>query len=237
MYHIKTDQFEGPLELLLDLIEREKLSINQISLARIADEYIAYLKSIEQFHPHEVAGFLVIASTLMLIKSRTLLPQLEISKEEETDMQDLEHRLKLYRRFRELARHIADRERARQPMYERETAFELPLVFYPPQGFGIADMAAVVRGIILALPKKEVIPEKTVRTIVSLEERMEELRKKTEANLAKSFQSFVGSTEEKLDIIISFLAMLELIKQGVLFVEQQNIFHDITIEHTSTPHV
>ncbi len=236
MYQIKTEQFEGPLELLLDLIERDKLSINQVSLAHIADEYIAHLKSIEAFHPHEVAGFLVVAATLMLIKSRSLLPQIEISSQEEADIHDLEHRLALYRRFRELARHIVDLEHRHQPMYERQTSLDLPTVFYPPQGFGIPDMTAIVRGIIEALPKKEVIPEKTIRTIVSLEERMEELRKKAEANLAKSFQAFVGSTEEKLDIIVSFLAMLELIKQGVLFVEQQQMFHDITIENKMTPH-
>ena len=91
MYEFKTGGFEGPLELLLDLIDRRKLSINEVSLAGITDEYIAYIRALEKFKPEEVASFLVVASTLMLVKSRSLLPQLEISDEEEADIQELEH--------------------------------------------------------------------------------------------------------------------------------------------------
>ena len=95
MYRVKLSQFEGPLAALLDLIEKRKLSINEISLAKVTDQYVEYLKSLEGFPMEEVAGFIAVASTLLLIKSSSLIPSLELSEEETGEIKDLECCLKL----------------------------------------------------------------------------------------------------------------------------------------------
>jgi segregation and condensation protein A len=237
MYTLRTEQFEGPLELLLELIEKQKLSINQISLATIADEYLGHVKSMgggkrgsSQVHPEEISSFLVIAATLMLIKSRSLLPNVEITSEEEHDIQELEQRLTLYHRFRELAHNIENLQKQGNRMYSRESYADFPVIFYPPNNFGVPNMATLVRQVIDALPKKEVLQEKTIRTLVSLEEKMEELKGRMQKAITHSFHHFVKGKSEKVEVIVSFLAMLELFKEGVLLVRQENLFEDITME-------
>ena len=96
----KAGEFEGPLDLLLQLIEKRKLHISEVSLAQVADDYIAHLKQFEHLPKHEVANFLVIASTLILIKSIALLPTLETTPEETQDINDLQIRLALYEKFK-----------------------------------------------------------------------------------------------------------------------------------------
>ena len=117
-YKFKLDQFEGPLNLLLDMIESRKLSISSVSLAKITDEYIKHIRKLEEFPKEEVAEFLVVASTLMLIKSRSLLPGIELSEEEEKDIYDLEFRLNLLKKIRELSPHIK-KAWAKNPAFSR----------------------------------------------------------------------------------------------------------------------
>ena len=100
-YTVKTDTFEGPLELLLSLVEGRKLFINEISLASVTDEYIKHAKSLSKNDLSELTSFLSIAATLILIKSRSLLPGFVVTKEEEKDIKDLESRLALYSLIRE----------------------------------------------------------------------------------------------------------------------------------------
>ena len=97
-FKIKTENFEGPLDLLLSLIEKRKMLINDISLAKVADDFIAHLQNKEQFPIKDTSDFLVIASTLLLIKSKSLLPTLNLTEEEKTDMHDLELKLKIYKK-------------------------------------------------------------------------------------------------------------------------------------------
>ena len=230
MYEIKTHTFEGPLELMLDLIEKNKLSINGISLSQIADEYISYIRDMESFKREEVASFLVVAATLMLIKSRSLLPNLEVSEEEETDIQELERRLSLYKSMRELSRHIQTLQNQGLRMYARESQTDLPVIFYPPEHLTLEEMVQVVKSLIENLPQKEILPEKTIQTIVSLEERMDELRRKIEKGISESFTSLTEGKKEKIEIIVSFLAILELVKQGIVMIEQNKTFENITIK-------
>lgn len=232
-YAVKTKSFEGPLELLLELIEKQKLSINEISLAVIADDYVRHIKMVEQFRPEEVAAFLVIAATLMLIKSRSLLPNMQLTKEEETDIKELERRLELYRRFRALSQHIQGFQEEHRRMFSREAHRDFPVVFYPPQTFRITDMLALAKRIIAELPHHaRALPEKTIEVVVSLEEKMEELRTRIEANIAGSFRAFTHSKRERIEIIVSFLALLELVKAGVMHARQEESFGDIMIQKT-----
>lgn len=229
---VHTDKFEGPLTLLLDLIEKQKLSINEVSLAAIADVYVAEIRSSASIVPGEVADFLVIASTLMLIKSRSLLPNLIVTNEEEQSIQELENRLSQLRRMRSLSRHIAERAAAGQQMYGRSASFDLPLLFYPPEGITPLLLHERVQALIRALPLNTFLsqlPKKTVGHIISLEEKIKELMARVERSLSHSFQTFLGPIKEKSEIIISFLALLELVKQGHIAAEQAGRYGDIEI--------
>src|SRR3989344_9116880 len=93
-FHVKTEVFEGPLDLLLSLIEKHKLHINDVSLSKVTDDYISYVNAQVDFPMGQAADFILVASTLVLIKSKSLLPTLDLSKEEQGDIADLERRLK-----------------------------------------------------------------------------------------------------------------------------------------------
>ncbi len=232
MYHIKTEIFEGPLTLLLDLIEKNKLSINEVSLAAIADAYVAEIKSRASIAPDEIANFLVVASTLMLIKSRSLLPNLPVTDEEEFDIHELENRLAHLRRMRELSRHISELAIQGNRMFERAASYDLPLLFYPPEGVTPSLLYEKIIALLRALPafSPARLPKKTIQHIVSLEEKINELLARVERSFTQSFKTFIGSVTEKTEIIISFLALLELIKQGHIAVEQGTHFGDIEIK-------
>ena len=230
MYAVRAGEFEGPLELLLDLIESRKFSINEVSLASITDEYLLHVKSFAKLDPEEVASFLVVAATLMLIKSRSLLPSVEITEEERADIKELEDRLKIYQTYRDFAHYIENLQKEGKHMYNRESYTDFPILFYPPESLTLHSMVGIVEQVIAQLPQKEILPQRTIQKIVSIEEKMEELKTRMQKAISHSFHHFVKDKSEKVDIIISFLAMLELFKEGTLLVHQENLFEDITMQ-------
>ena len=236
-FKIKTEVFEGPLDLLLSLIEKRKLFINDIALSKVADDYIAYLQSLEKFPIADSADFLVIASTLLLIKSRSLLPNLNLTEDEQKDIGDLEKRLKIYQRIKELSIHIKNNF-GKDIIFTAEPRKAIP-VFSPDQTMTKENILNAILSVIKALPKIENIPKAVVKKVMSLEEMISNLTERIQSGIRLSFREFakVGK-EERVNVIISFLAMLELIKQGVVNVRQNNQFEDIEIEtqQTGVPH-
>src|SRR3989344_5608401 len=105
-YQVKTSGFEGPFGLLLNLIEKLKLFINDVSLATVTEDYLNYINKLGGLFPAEVSSFILVASTLLLIKSKSLLPNLDLTNEEEGDMCNLEERLRLYELFTRLGGNI-----------------------------------------------------------------------------------------------------------------------------------
>ena len=251
-YQVKTHIFEGPLDTLLSLIEKRKLFINDISLAQVADDYIAYIKSLENFPIADSAHFILIASTLVLIKSKSLLPNLELSEEEQHSIEDLEARLAEYQKYKALAVHLRDRFGIVQRLefYHHDDLAKIVTVFAPDKNMTVSRMRESIRSIILQMPKKEFVPKAIVQKVISLEETMSNLSERITASLKMSFKDFakMGKTDlpsyeasarqEKLHVIVSFLAMLELVKQGIISVRQDKDFHDIEMETQSTgvPH-
>jgi segregation and condensation protein A len=237
-FQIKTEVFEGPLDLLLNLIEKRKLFINDIALSKVADDYIAYLQSLEKFPIADSADFLVIASTLLLIKSRSLLPGLNLTEEEQKDIGDLEKRLKTYQRIKELSLHIKN-SFGKNIIYFPEPRKAIP-VFSPDQTMTKENLLTAIISVIKALPKAvENLPKAAVKKVISLEEMIGNLTQRIQSSIKLSFREFakVGK-EERVNVIISFLAMLELVKQGIVNVKQNNQFEDIEIEtqNTGVPH-
>lgn len=230
VFEIRHEKFEGPLELLLELIEKEKLSISEISLSRVAEEYIEHVRSLERIDPEQLAEFLVVASQLMLIKSRSLLPNLSFSEEEEQSGEELEHRLAEYRKFRERAVLLKKLETERKPIFIRDAYLAFAPVFFPPPQLAPGDMASAFRTFLAALPKVKKLVEEKMKRIISLEERMRQIRSFVQNAVERAFSEIVKGSGEKIDIIVSFLAILELAKQKFVDVRQEGAFTDIMVK-------
>jgi segregation and condensation protein A len=228
-FTVKQEAFEGPLELLLSLIEKRKLSITEISLAKVADDYISYVNSFTDFPIEQSANFILVASTLLLIKSKALLPELALSEEEQGSMEDLERRLKIYQKFKDLSK------RLRQDFGKNVLLFQSNRIVYPVfaphQNITPSNLALAIKQVISSLPKFEKLSKAIVQKVVSLEEMIQSLSKRVSNSLKMSFKDFSGfGKKEKVHVIVSFLAMLELVKQGAINVVQENHSSDITIE-------
>ncbi len=233
-YSVKTHIFEGPLDTLLTLIEKRKLFINDISLAQVADDYIAYIKSLADFPIADSAHFILIASTLVLIKSKSLLPQLSLTEEEQSSIEDLEARLKEYQKYKELSRHLRERFGIHTE-YLRLPTREKIVIFAPDNHTNALKLREIIGRVIQALPKKELVPHAVVKQVISLEEMIGNLTDRITKSLKMSFSDFSGhkgsvSREDKVTVIVSFLAMLELVKQGIIQVRQDRDFQEIEME-------
>lgn len=226
---VKQQHFEGPLDVLLSLIEKRKLFINDISLAKVADDYLAHVKQLENFPIADSANFILVASTLVLIKSKSLLPNLELSDDEKGDIADLERRLKIYQRIKELSVGV-------KALYGRKILFPLEPrkvepIFSPNDSINIPAFLAAVKEVLKSLPKKEFLPKAVVAKVMSLEDMITRLTKRVTDNLRMSFREFSkDDRENKVHVIVSFLAMLELVKQGIISVAQEKHFEDIIME-------
>ena len=160
MYKIKTEKFEGAFDVLLDLIEENKLSINEISLSRVCEGYLEHMKTLKDVPRSEAAVFLSVGATLLLIKSRTLIPVLELTEEEEESIEELEERLKLLKEFRALSKHIQELGRGRQFIFSREAFSGFEFGFLPPEKMGAGLLFKLAGNIIESLPKPDILPEK-----------------------------------------------------------------------------
>ena len=234
-YQIKTDAFEGPFHLLLSLIEERKFFINDLSLAQVTEDYLNYLNKLEKQDPSEISSFIVVAATLILIKSKSLLPNLNLTAEEEGDIRNLEDRLKLYELYTKLSINIKNafgRKIIFAPL-ERKNDF---LVFLPDDQITKESMMIFARDALGKVPKKVFLPEVEVKKVISIEEMISRLTERIEKTLEVSFKNFSGvakTREEKIIVIIGFLSMLELVRQGILHAVQENIFEDIIIKKNS----
>ena len=229
IFQTKVGDFEGPLGLLLQLIEDRKMHISQVSLAAVTDQFIEHIKTLEESAKSELADFILVASTLMLIKSIALLPQIKTTEEESRSMADLEKRLRLYQKFKELALVVKQQFGAKVIFY-REPSKEITAVFAPTAEVSPGGILAAIRNVIQSFPKAEILPQIIVKKVISLEEVINDLARRVQLALRLSFKDFVKDKSERINVIVSFLGMLELVRQGIVTVEQQAHFDDISME-------
>lgn len=229
MFKVKLEAFEGPLDLLLTLIEKRKLSISQVSLSKVADDYISYISSIDDFPIRESADFILLASTLVLIKSKSLLPNLLLTDEETASIEDLEARLRFYQKIKDATKGLRSIWASKMLFYAEGRSYAP--VFSPHEAITLQKLISVGKDLIRVLPKAEKLARTTVAKVISLEQMMERLSNRISASLKMSFKEFsnFGKTD-KVNVIVSFLAMLELVKQGAIKVAQDSDFKDISIE-------
>lgn len=229
-YQVKTEQFSGPLNKLLELIEAKKLEITTLSLAEVTADFINYVRNLEKgIGPQVLADFVVVASRLILIKSKTLLPSLELTKEDEEEIKDLESRLKIYKEFKEGGQIIKQLWDKNQAAFSRELFENLPPIFYPSKNLSTNNLTKAIMKLTEAL--RELMPEthNLKRTIISVEEKVKELLIRLTQAAGHSFES-LAKDKPKQEIIAAFLAILHLLRDKLINVEQIGQFGDIILK-------
>jgi segregation and condensation protein A len=232
MINVKLEKFEGPLSLLLKIIEAEKLDIAEISLAKIADQYVEYIRSSRDIDPESLADFLVMAARLLYLKSKALLPYL--FPEEDPEADELERQLRMYREFLEAMKKLEARLKEKRFMFappERKLwklSGQGEKFFAPPKKTIKDDLAAVFREF-LASRKIIKLEEETIRRKVNIEEKIQGICDALLERINLSFRDFLSRVESKTEVIVSFLAVLELMKQKTISVEQTELFAEILI--------
>ncbi len=231
---VKTSVYEGPLDLLLELIEKRKLLINDISLAAVAEEYITKINSLSELPVGETADFVALAATLLLIKSRSLLPTLELSSDEERDIKELQYRLAVYQIIKESGKNLS-RAFTNPPLYEGGWR-EPESLFLPDESATLDSLRKAAQTLIDGFPQTLALPKVAVQKTISLEDMIANLSTRVSSAMRLSFKEFAGK-KERVEVIVGFLALLELVKQGIIRASQQNEFGDIMLESdaVSTP--
>lgn len=228
-YQVQTSSFEGPLDLLLQLIEKEKLSITEVSLASVTDQYLSYMERRENIPLEDLSSFLSIAAKLILIKSRALLPILTFTESEEEAIEDLQIQLALYALFKERSKELQDSLEKGASFAVREKYLGLEGVYFPPEGITPIHLHQALCNFIGGLEKATPLPEQTLQRIISLEKRIIDIQNVIAARGKIAFSEMLKGKMPREETIVSFLALLELVKQKCITIEQHSHFEDMTI--------
>jgi len=250
VYKLNLERFSGPIEKLLELIEEKKLEITDLSLAQVTADFLAYLTTVEKSAPGILADFLVVASRLLLIKSKALLPNLVLDQEEEQGIKDLEERLKIYQEFKAAKEHFKNLWHDQPLIFSREflassgiprlsdgqACLPCPIgrqaedrIFYPPKKIKPEDLKNSIVHLLNELQKLIYETRDFKLETVNLEERMQEFLEKLKSIQTINFGKLT-SFQSKAEIITYFLVILHLIKDYLINVKQDEHFSEITIE-------
>ncbi|MDR3642124.1 MAG: segregation/condensation protein A [Candidatus Doudnabacteria bacterium] len=234
MLHTKVKQFEGPLDLLLTLIEQRQLNITEIALAEVTEQFIQYIKQLEQIDPTSLADYLSIAAKLLVIKSKAILPTLEIEEEEEDAGFDLEGRLLLYKQFKEVAKYLKKLDSRRRQGFIREVTFEQKISFYPDPSATAQELHNAILTVLKGLKELDNLPKAKLKEAVSIQEKINQLQIQLSGKIETKLSELLKTAKNKGEIIITFLALLELIKQKIFIADQETLFADVVIrKHNS----
>ena len=234
-YPVRLPIFDGPIELLLHLIERQELDITEVSLVAITDQYLRAIEALQEIEPEALADFLVVAARLLYIKSRGLLPQPEVEEEEEKQSEALLQQLLDYRRFKA----AADELRLRVSTGMRTNAR-----LAPPQMERRLDLSALTIERLAAAAQRalrnvasSVAPPSVRAYPITVAEQMAAIRERIRSQAGiegggdryLSFTALLSQSCSRLEIVVTFLAVLELIKQREIAAEQQETFGEIIL--------
>jgi segregation and condensation protein A len=231
-YKVDLPDFQGPLDLLLILIEQEELDITKISLAHVTGQYLAHLEILREADPDDLTDFLVIAAKLILIKSEVLLPHppLILIEEDQEDVGDeLARQLRLYKQFKEIAGHLQEIESKQLRSFVRA----VPSIKVEPKLVeGEGDLEALLfaaRQVLAIKPEDPDVDEVVSPEVVTIGQQMVYIWQEIITHRQITFQKLLGRTHTRLEIIVTLLAILELIKRNIIKVEQSDHFADIRI--------
>lgn len=228
-YTVQLPVFEGPLDLLLQLIEREELDITKVALAQVTDQFLAYIKILESLDTGDIAEFLVVAARLILIKSEALLPRpVERAPGEEDPGDELARALLAYKRYKQIAAHLRAREELGLHTYLRLAAPPKVEKTIDLTGVTTLDLLEAMRRVLAITPDKPALgtvvapPKVTIRDQIRLI-----ARALTRGGGRASFQALMAQAASRIEVVVTFLAMLELIKRRNIEAQQGELFGDI----------
>lgn len=230
-FSIETETFSGPLELLIELVEKRKLLINDISLAEVTDEYMRHVADMQERSLPHTAQFVALAATLLLIKSKSLLPVLELTKEEEETIEELGEKLRYYQIYRDAAE-VVHKQFGTRVLHERLYAPSTDPLFVTDQFTEVAALTDAIRHVVHELPIAPERPRVRVAPVVSLEEMIARLHQRIEQQMKLRFSDLVADSGERKVAVVGFLAILESVKQGSILVSQMHRFSDIEMERS-----
>ncbi|MDX2079381.1 MAG: segregation/condensation protein A [Terrimicrobiaceae bacterium] len=239
-YKVKLDVFEGPLDLLLYLIKRDEVDIYDISIERITKQYLSYMEAFQVLNIELAGEFIVMAANLLYIKSRTLLPKDQQMAEEDAEEDDprweLIRQLIEYKKFKEAAARLRDREALQENLFPR-----MPVVpeLAPAENLlveevGIFDLIHAFQKILKRLEKKPEDLREIFAENFTVSDKIDYLLRVTSAGTAMRFEELFADAASRAEIVVTFLAMLELIRLKQLRVRQENHFGEIWIDRTET---
>lgn len=234
-YTVQLPYFEGPLDLLLQLIEREKLDISAVSLAQVADQFLSAVRQMEQVEAADLANFLVVAVKLVWIKSRLLLPQPRPPSDdgdEEDPAEALARQLREYKRYKEAAASLRAIEEAGLRTYLRAAPPPELEQRLRPDGGLLSELLAAARTAFAALDAAAAeIPQGMVAPFkLTIQDQIVHIREATQGGRRITFRNLLSQARHRLEIIVTLLAVLELIKRQHIQVQQDAAFGEIFIE-------
>ena len=235
-YRVALPVFEGPLDLLLHLIERQELDITQVSLAQVTNQYLEHLARLDERDPDNLADFLVVAAKLLLIKSRILLPRPPAppAPGEEDVGEDLVRQLIEYKKFKEAARWLRTLEEQGRRSFVRLAGVP-PLEKSVDLGdVSLDDLLAAVRRVLQVKPPAPSVNGAVPPVRITIAEQMALIEQRTAAGRPVSFYQLLQETNSRIEVIVTLLALLELVKQLRVTMRQDRLFGDILIERRSS---
>lgn len=240
---VKLPIFEGPLDLLLHLIDKNKLNIYDIPIVEITDQYLFYIKKMEEQNLDIMSEFLVMAATLIHIKSKLLLPKITEEKEEEEDpRQELVNRLLEYKKYKHISLDLKERQLDAQRIIFKEPTIPNEVLEYEEKipvniimkDINLSKLYTIFKNVIKKQSDK-IDPIRSKFGQIEKEEysvydKIEYFKQLLSKNKIVSFKKLIENTNSKQETIATFLAILELMKMGVITINQEQLFDDIIIE-------
>ena len=230
-YTVHTPVYEGPLDLLLSLIEHAELDITTVSLASVTDSYLSYINGLEQANPDEISAFLLIAARLLQIKSEALLPRPPARQVGEEDIgQTLVDQLRLYKRFKEIGLWMHERQEKDLRTFLR--------IAPPPKVEARLDLSNLTLEKLVTAAEEAFAKERNKRPLasiiaaprVTIREKIDLIVKTMKEVERSSFRGLLNQGASRLEIVVTFLAMLELVKRYRIHAHQEGLFGDIAID-------
>lgn len=238
MFEFKQEQFSGPLDLLLSLIETEELDITEVNLSKIADDYVSYIRASEtEIRSEEISDFLVLAARLLFLKSKALLPYL-LSDDDEADLEiDLAKQLRMFREYKEASEKLKQILLAENFLFipenikVRSPKIDLAKFSQPATPIPLTEFAKLMQAIIERRleSREQALEEESLVPKISIEEKIEAITELLNKKIKFNFSTLLESAKNKTEVIVSFLAMLELAKQKKLAINQSSLFSDIQL--------
>lgn len=235
-YRVKLDIFEGPFDLLLFLIRKNEVDIYDIPIAKITEQFLEYIEAMRILDLNVAGDFIEMVAILMHIKARMLLPKLTIDGEEEADdpRTELVERLLEYKRFKEVSYELKEKEEVRRKYFPRRDFNFIKLEVKEPSTEEYLEKVTLFDLIIAFKRALDNMPKVTYHQVqridVTVEQQTEFLLNELKSKKMILFQDLMKQFKQKIVLIVTFIALLELVRKGQIEVRQSDVFDDIRIK-------